>query len=214
MAAAVTAALVRRWTHRWGATSQEHRGSLPGDELVTAPAIVSTRAVTIDAEPEEVWSWLVQIGQDRAGMYSFDRLENLLGLGIHSTDEIRDEWQHLAPGDRIVLTPPGWAGIPNGYSLPVKMVDPPHTLVLRQSPPEHPWDAVWTFHITPTGDGRCRLLSRGRSHRQQGLRGLKDLALDAVMDPITMFMTRKMLLGIRARAEAWSRRSVARTDRA
>lgn len=191
------------------ATSQEHGESLPGDDLVADPAIVSTRAVTIDAPPEEVWSWLVQIGQDRGGMCSYDWIENLLGLGIHSTDEIRDEWQHLEQGDRIVLMPAGWAGITDGYSLRIAMVDPPHTLVLRQSPPEHPWDAVWTFHIAPAVDGRNRLISRGHSHRHRGLRGLKDLALDAVMDPVTMIMTRKMLLGICARAKAGAGRSIA-----
>jgi hypothetical protein len=204
---AVSAFLIsaaRGATHQWGATSAEHRATLPGDELVADPAIVSTRAVTIDAPAEEVWSWLVQIGQDRGGMYSYDALENLLGLHIHSTREIRGEWQHLAVGDRIVLVPVGWAGMKDGYVLPVAIVDAPHTLVLRQSPPEHPWDAVWSFHIESLPDGRSRLLSRGRSRRHAGARGVADVVLDAVMDPVTWFMTRKMLLGIKQRAEAAS----------
>jgi hypothetical protein len=191
-----------RATHRWGATLDEHLDALPGDELVANPAIVSTRAVTIDAPVEEVWSWLVQIGQDRGGMYSYDALENLLGLDIHSTREKRNEWQELAVGDRIVLVPAGWAGMKAGYTLSVAIVDPPHTLVLRQSPPEHPWDAVWSFHIKELPDGRSRLLSRSRSHRHTGTRGVTDVALDAVMDPVTWLMTRKMLLGIKERAEA------------
>ena len=203
--------LAYRATHRWGATVAEHRATLPGDELVADPAIVSTRAVTIDAPAEEVWSWLVQIGQDRGGMYSYDAVENLLGLHIHSTREIRGEWQDLAVGDRIVLVPVGWAGMKDGYVLPVAMVDAPHTLVLRQSPPDHPWDAVWSFHIEALPDGRSRLVSRGRSRRHAGARGGADVVLDAVMDPVTWLMTRKMLLGIKQRAEAASphRRSAA-----
>jgi hypothetical protein len=193
-----------RATHRWGATLAEQRATLPGDELVADPAIVSTRAVTIDASAEDVWSWLVQLGQDRGGMYSYDALENVLGLHIHSTREIRNEWQDLAVGDRIVLVPAGWAGMKAGYVLPVAIVDAPHTLVLRQSPPEHPWDAVWSFHIEALPDGRSRLLSRGRSRRHTGTRGVADVVLDALMDPVTWFMTRKMLLGIKERAEAAS----------
>ena len=200
---------VRRATHTWGATSVEQVEVLPGDELVADPAIVATRAVTVDASVEDVWSWLVQIGQNRGGMYSYDWAENLLGLDIHSTDEIRPEWQTLATGDRIVLVPAGWRGLQAGYELPVARVDPPTTLVLRQSPPEHPWDAVWSFHVRPLPDGRTRLLSRGRSHRHRGGRGIFDLGIDALMDPVTWLMTRKMLLGIKERAE---RRGVAERE--
>lgn len=205
--AAATGGLLlgRRVTHRWGATPEEHVHALPGDELVADPAIVSTRAVTIAAEPEEVWAWLVQIGQDRGGMYSYDRLENLIGLDIHSTDRLRDEWQHPNVGDRVVLVTPGQLGMADGYSMPIERLDPPHTLVLRQSPPEHPWDAVWSFHVRPLDGGGSRLISRGRSHRHPGARGAADLVLDTVMDPITWLMTRKMLLGIRQRAEGRDR---------
>jgi hypothetical protein len=202
-AAAVAAVLVaRRSTHGWGATPEERRMRLPGDDLVPDPAIVSTRGVTIEAAAASVWPWLAQMGQDRGGMYSYDRLENLFGLDIHSADRIHDEWQDVHVGDRIVLVPPGWPVLRAGYSLPVAVVDPPHTLVLRQSPPEHPWDAVWSFHLRPLGPGACRLLSRGRARRRAGLPGVADLVLDTVMDPVTFAMTRRMLLGIKARAES------------
>lgn len=198
-------AAVRSMTHRWGATREEHAATLPGDELVAAPALIATRAVTVDAPPERVWAWLVQMGQNRGGMYSYDWLENLIGLHIHTTDEIRDEWQHLAVGDRIVLVPEGTPAMPAGYALPVAAVDAPRTLVLRQCPPEHPWDAVWSFHVRPLGGGRTRLISRSRSHRRPGSRGVADLVLDVVMDPVTWVMTRKMLLGIKERAEGPAR---------
>jgi hypothetical protein len=191
----------RRATHGWGATAAERAEMLPGDQLVADPAIVATRAVTIGASIDAVWSWLVQIGQDRGGMYSYDHLENLLGLRIRSTDEIRPEWQSLEVGDRIVLVPAGWAGLEGGYTLPVALVDAPSTLVLRQAPPEHPWDAVWSFHLRALPAGGARLISRSRSHRHVGLRGVADVALDTIMDPVTWFMTRKMLLGIKERAE-------------
>lgn len=196
---AVTAAVLalRAHTH-WGATPEEISAVLPGDDLVPEPATSVTRAVGIDAPPDEVWRWLVQIGQDRGGMYSYDAAENLIGLDIHSTDEIHERWQHLAAGDRVVLVPPGWAGLREGYSLPVARVEPGRALVLRQAPPEHPWNAVWSFVIVPDGAGRCRLLSRSRAERPPGA-ALR--AVTRALDLVALVMTRRMLLGIKERAE-------------
>ena len=161
------------------------------------PADMVTRAVTVDAPAQEVWSWLVQIGQDRGGMYSYDWAENLLGLHIHSADQIRDEWQGLAPGDEVRLVPRGWLGMKKGYALAVALVDAGRSIVLRQHPPEHPWNAIWSFHIIPIGVDRCRLVTRSRAARQHRLAAVATRA----MDPVTLVMERKMLLGIKARAE-------------
>jgi hypothetical protein len=182
----------------WGATAEEAAAALPGDELVPDPAENTTLAVTVAAPPEEVWAWLVQMGQNRGGMYSYDRLENLIGLRIHSTDEIRPEWQHLAAGDRVVVVPEGYGPMPAGYAFTVARVNPPRALVLRQAPPEHPWNGVWSFHIVPAADGRCRLLSRSRTEIPPRL-GLR--VATRVGEPVTLVMTRRMLRGVKARAE-------------
>ena len=181
----------------WGATSQEQGITLPGDELVADPASVATRAVTVAAPPVEVWRWLVQIGQDRGGMYSYDWLENIIGLRIHSTDRISEEWQHLDAGDQVRLVRKGWLGRKDGFALPVARVDPGRAIVLREQPPQQPWDAVWSFHVVPLGSGRCRLISRSRSAFPRGAARLATWA----MEPVTLVMTRKMLLGIKQRAE-------------
>lgn len=182
----------------WGATADEVAAVLPGDELVPEPAEQTTLAVTVEATPEEIWAWLVQIGQGRGGMYSYDWLENLIGLDIRTTDEIREEWQHLAVGDRVVVVPEGYGPMPAGYAFTVARADPGRALVLRQSPPEHPWNGVWSFHVLPAGDGRCRLVSRSRTERppQVGLR-----AATRVGEPVTLLMTRRMLLGLKHHAE-------------
>ena len=175
--------------------------TLPGDEVVPGPAEIITRAVSIEAPAAEAWRWLVQVGQDRGGMYSYDRLDNLLGLHIHSTSEIREEWQHLTVGDQVWLIPRGWLGMPEGFALPVARIEAGQSIVLREQPPAQPWDAVWSFHLIPLGERRCRLLSRSKAARQHGLtRGI-----NATMDLVTLMMTRKMLLGIKARASSTSR---------
>jgi len=195
-----TAALATQVLHAtrdWGAMPDEVTRVLPGDELVPGPAEQTTLAVDVDAPAEAAWPWLVQIGKDRGGMYSYDWLENLVGLDIHSTDEIREEWQHLAAGDRVVVVPPGYSPMPDGYSFPVAQVLPGRALVLRQAPPEHPWNSVWSFHLVPAGAGRCRLISRSRTERprQPGLR-----IATRLMEPVTLVMTRRMLRGIAERA--------------
>jgi hypothetical protein len=198
-AGAVTLGLqVAHVRRNWGATADEVAAALPGDELVHAPAEEMTLAVTVEASAEEIWAWLVQIGQDRGGMYSYDWLENLLGLQIHSAGEIRQEWQHLAAGDRVVVVPEGYGPMPAGYAFRVAQVDRPRALVLRQAPPEHPWNGVWSFHVVPAGEGRCRLLSRSRTEvpSQLGVR-----IATRVGEPVTLVMTRRMLHGIKRRAE-------------
>lgn len=182
----------------WGATAGERASVLPGDELVPEPADSTTMAVGVDAPAAQVWRWLVQIGQDRGGMYSYDVLENLIGLDIRSAYEIREEWQHLAVGDRVVLVPEGWAALPAGYALPVARLDPGRALVLRQAPPEHPWNAVWSFVVEPVDERRSRLLSRSRAERPASA---AVRAATAAMDPLRVLMTRRMLLGIKERAE-------------
>ncbi|MCZ2812090.1 hypothetical protein O2W15_11655 [Modestobacter sp. VKM Ac-2979] len=201
VAAVGTGILGARLLHarrNWGATADEVRSTLPGDDFVPEPAEQTTLAVSIDAPAERIWAWLVQIGQDRGGMYSYDVLENLVGLDIHSAEEIRDEWQHLAVGDHVVVVPEGFGPMPDGYSFTVALADPGRALVLRQSPPEHPWNGVWSFHVVPRRDGGCRLLSRMRTEVQPQ-RGLR--IATRVLEPVTLVMTRRMLQGIKERAE-------------
>lgn len=193
--------VLTRWRNL-GATDEERTARYPDDELVPEPADDVTRAIAIDAPASVVWRWLVQIGQGRGGMYSYDGVENLLGLDIHSADRIHEEWQDLAVGDRVVVVPPGKLGMKDGYSFPVVRVDHERCLVLRQCPPEHPWNANWTFVIEPTGPESCRLISRSRAARQPGWKGSAAHVGGLAMDPVTWVMTRKMLHGIRDRAEA------------
>lgn len=189
------------WMNHWGASEEEIAASYPGDELIDSPADQTTMAVTIGAPAEVIWSWLVQLGQDRGGMYSYDALEQAIGLDIHSAEAINPDWQHLEPDDQVRLVPPGWGPLPDGYAFRVSMVDAPHTLVLRQGPPQDPWDGVWTFAIRPVGPGLCRLVSRTRTHRNRGAAQAALRAATSLGAPITWVMTRKMLLTLKERAE-------------
>ena len=189
------------WMSHWGASEEEIAAGYPGDELIESPADQTTMAVTIAAPAEVIWSWLVQIGQDRGGMYSYDGLEQVIGLEIHSAETINPAWQHLEPDDSVRLVPPGWGPLPDGYAFRVSMVEPPHTLVLRQGPPQDPWDGVWTFSIREVGPGLCRLVSRTRTHRNPGVAQAVLRAATTLGAPITWVMTRKMLLTLKERAE-------------
>jgi hypothetical protein len=184
----------RRVLLNWGATKHECNASLPGDDLVPEPAATTTRALMIDAPAEQVWRWLVQIGQDRGGMYSYDRLENLIGLRIHSTEWIHPEWQQLAVGDHVQLVRRGWFGMTEGYALTVRCVEPGRALVLH----DPAWPAVWSFHLRPVTGHSCRLVTRGRAPRPRGARAV----IEYLLAPVQFVMTRRMLLEIRRRAES------------
>jgi hypothetical protein len=197
-AVGLAALVAARRFRDWGATKGECDTVLPGDELIPEPADVTTRAVTVEAPAGEVWRWLVQIGQDRGGFYSYDWMENAAGLRIHSADWICPKWQHLHIGDAVRLVRPGWLGLRDGMALQVVRVEPGRSIVLRQQPPASPWDGVWSFHVVPHGPRRCRLVSRSRTARG----GLVLWLVAQVMDPIALVMSRRMLLGIKTRAES------------
>ena len=172
---------------RWGATEEEVAADMPGDELISAPTLVSTRAVTVSAATADVWPWLAQLGQGRGGFYSHDWIENLIGLRIHSSDRVLTEHQDVEVGDRIALAP-------DGSGLDVERVEPGRLLILRE--PSGGW--TWTFLLTPLGR-HTRLIVRNRWTTAGGSPWFR--AYMALIDPAAFIMERKMLLGIRERAE-------------
>ena len=179
--------LVREPVLTWGATVEEASGALPGDELLVDAEVVSTRAITVDAPPSAVWPWLVQMGSGRGGAYTYDWIENLFGLGMKSADRIHSEWQSLAVGDVI----PGRASLPG---MRVEILEPERALVTRSV--DGTW--VWAFVLDDLG-GTTRLLSRNRIAMPEP--SLGDRIGMAVMEPGSLVMERKMLLGIKERAE-------------
>ena len=196
-AAAALLYAARRYFRNWGTTKEECRMSLLGDELVRGPVVETTEAVWINASVSSVWPWLVQIGQDRGGLYSFETLENLVGLDYHNADRIHPEWQRLAAGDEMRLVPRGWMGLREGISMRVVDVVEQQSIVLRMTPPEHVWDALWSFHLIPHWEDRCRLLIRTRTR----LRHPGEVLTTELAGPAKALLTRGILLGIKRRVE-------------
>lgn len=202
----VASPLLRRWYNRWGATDDELARPLPGDELVKDPKLGYTRAITIEASPQQVWPWLAQIGQGRGGFYSFDGLENLVGCGIHSVDRILPQHQNLHIGDLVR------SGQDNHICWVVTRVHPTHHLVLQgagtptnvevpevvdEVPDKGYAASTWQWVLEPTAGGRrTRLIVRQRCtySRLQAL-------LWRVVEPVNFTMEREMLRGLKARAE-------------
>ena len=193
------------WHERWGATAEELSASLPGDDLVAEPASQSTRAITVRAPSAAVWPWVVQLGADRAGFYSYDWLENLFGLGIHSADEVVPEWQHRAVGDLVHANAAGTGGWYVVRVVPVEALVLQAANVRAGRPMRRDedlrWEFLWTFALREAPDGSTRLLVRERV----GFGSRWTAALMAPVGLVSFVMTRKMLRGIRDRAEALPR---------
>jgi hypothetical protein len=138
---AATERLYRRYLRRrvlnWGATEEEVARRSPGDELLESADIVATRVIGIDAPPSTIWPWLVQMGPGRAGAYTYDWIENLFGLNMHSADRIVPEWQQLEVGD-VLRSAEGRPG------MRVEILEPESALSNRSEAS----DWVWTlcFH--------------------------------------------------------------------
>lgn len=174
------------WMTNWGSTAAEQQMALPGDELNTDRTGQATKAITINAPPAVVWQWLAQIGQDRAGFYTYTWLENLVGANIHNSNEIHPEWQHLAVGDAWRLVPPDYLwGVGKDAASPVQLSEPGHALVVEM---------FGAFVIVPIDAHTSRLIMRGAT-------GPGNPATKLIWDPIVFTMARRMLLGLKARAE-------------
>ncbi|QLY28546.1 SRPBCC family protein [Nocardia huaxiensis] len=172
----------------WGATAEEAARAMPGDGLLSAPDVLATRAVTIAADPAAVWPWLVQIGPGRGGAYTYDWIENLLGLDMHSAESILPQYQNLSVGQTLPLGS-------SGPALRVAIADAPHALVFASL--DHRW--VWAFGLYPVAGG-TRLVSRNRIALPH-LSGPSRFVYTSIMEPGSLVMERKMLLGIKERAE-------------
>ncbi len=183
--------VLRRPIMTWGATDAEADTPLPGDELLEDADGISTRAITIDAPASAVWPWLAQMGPSpRGGVYTYDWIENLLGLNIHSVDHVIPELQHPRIGEEITF---------GGNRMRFERIEPERVLAFRSA--DGNW--VWSFVLVES-DGRTRLISRNRFR-------LPTLAVRIAMlpmEPGSLVMERKMLLGIRERAERLARGAV------
>jgi hypothetical protein len=181
---------VRPWHMRWGATDAEVARPMAGDDLVSNPVHVTTRAVTIRAERTDVWPWLVQMGYGRGGMYSYDFVDRVMGiLDRESTWQIMPEHQQLKVGDVIPMG--------SGPSWPVAALEPYRSMVLHiQEPGVH---VTWSYSLKGLGWRLTRLVLRVRTWLE-----IKPqiVPLLVVMDPGEFLMVRKHLLGVKARAEA------------
>jgi len=177
---------------RWGATDAEIAASFPGDELVPSPAISYNRAVTVNATPEEIYPWIVQLGAERGGMYSYSWFEtDILQCELINADRIHAEWQGLKVGDQVKMCP----GDSGPHPWDVARLEPNHAVVLGHQEAGQ-WSDVWQFVLLPQSDGTTRLVLRSRDMKTGGLWD--------VIRPGVFIMERGMLLGIKERAEGFS----------
>jgi len=175
---------LREWVLTWGATTEEASRRLPGDELLESADGVSTRAIGIAAPAAAIWPWLAQMGPaPRGGAYTYDWIESLFGLKMHSVDRVLSEFQHPEIGDTIALGP---------NRMRLELVEPEEVLSWRSE--DGNW--IWTF-VLEEGDGQTRLISRNRFR----LPSLAARVAMLPMEPGSLVMERKMLLGIKQRAE-------------
>jgi hypothetical protein len=199
IAAAFATPFRRTRRRRWGLDETTAARSLPGDSLIAAPRWTWTHGVEIEAPASAVWPWVAQIGADRGGFYSYQWLENLAGCALRNAETVHPEWQ--------VRTGQGLVVHPDMPPLRVVAVDPGRSFVAYAPAAAdaraagRPWVAVsWLFLVEPLGPHRCRFISRYRAATSRDL--ATRLAYGpALLEPIGFAMDRRMLLGVKRRAE-------------
>lgn len=204
IALAFATSFLRGARSHWGVDEETAARLHPGDELVPDPAWSWTHGVEIEAPAESVWPWVAQIGADRAGFYSYQWLENLAGCQVRNAERVHPEWE-ARRGDKLSIHP-------EAPPLDIVEVEPGRYLVAYGAPDEaaraagEPWVAVtWVFEVERLGEARCRFISRYRCALSKDLKTRLAFGAGAV-EPIGFAMDRRMLLGLKARAEAKTKR--------
>lgn len=203
MLAALLTPFLRRSRNHWGVEASEAAAARPGDELVPEPLWSWTHGIEVQAAPERVWGWIAQIGADRAGFYSYQWLENLVGCHIQNANAVHPEWE-LKLGDPLLLHP-------KAPALSIALLERNRYLVAHAAVDESardagkPWAATsWLFQIEPLAEGKCRVLTRFRVACSSDVASRLSLG-PTLLEPIGFAMDRRMLLGIKARAEGRAR---------
>lgn len=201
---------VRPWHLQWGLPSGEGPLALPGDSLVQSPKVEATHAIEIQATPDRIWPWLVQMGQGRGGFYSYTWLENLVGCAMKNADEVVPEWQNLNVGDPVWLHP-------GAAPMEVKVLERNRTLVFytgagafadfgdrfaSHSDPQ--FASSWAFVLQPLDGDSTRLVVRNRSTYGPGLQN--ELTVRCLLEPAHFLMERKLLKTLKSLVENEGRR--------
>ena len=199
MLLALATPVLRGARSHWGVPPEAARLAYPGDDLVPAPRWAWTHGVEIDASAATVWPWIAQIGANKGGFYSYQWLENLAGCNVRNAETVHPEWE-AKPGNDLRLHP-------DMPPLKVNAVDRGRWFVAYGAPDESaraagkPWVAAsWLFFLEPLGEQRCRLLSRYRAACSNDLWTRLSFGPTAV-EPVGFAMDRRMLLGVKERAE-------------
>jgi hypothetical protein len=183
---------LRRWFASWGTTPADLARVMAGDSFIVNPTHSATHAITIDAPPEDIWPWLLQMGYKRGGLYSYDWLDRLFGiLDRPSSNRVLPDFQYLDVGDKILLGPG------EKQKLTVVALEPCRALVLSYK--EHGFDWVWQFGLYPLGKDQTRLVTRGT---ERVANTVGSWLFMRVMEPAAFIMTRRMLVGLKQHAQA------------
>jgi hypothetical protein len=196
--------VLRNWCLHWGTTPAEAQATLPGDELFPVFQGEATHAITVHASAQQIWPWLMQIGQDRSGFYSYTFLENTIGADMPKVEHLVSEWKPRTVGETV------WFATPKRFDGRGRMVaarvEPERSFVMvgpddwkRLRSEERAQDGFWSFTLQPLGNGQCRLIARVRSGKAPTLMSAATGRL--FWEPMHFIMEQKMLRTIRDLSE-------------
>ena len=184
--------------NNWGTSKDELMQQFLGDAIIDVPKMVSTKSIRITAEPKQIWPWLVQMGQGRGGFYSYERLQNLVGLQMENADQIIPEYQDTAIGDIMKLSPQGGGEVIVMEENQAIVLYADEKQMINPNIKESRFSTTWLFYLEHKDGGESKLYSRGR-YRFKGI--IIGVMMRIFLEPITFVMERKMLKGIKKRVE-------------
>lgn len=182
--------VLRPGFRKWNSTFEEVNMKFPGDKVISDYRTGSTRAIEINASPEEIWNELIQVKKKRPDVYNYNWIENLLNYKfIRRNKYLRFLRKRLSSNKFVIFKP--------SESTSVYAEQAQKYLIFRDID-KRGNQYCWIFYLKKE-ETSTRLLIRSVYKYKPGF--LNYIIWEYISEPVYYIVEKRMLKAVRKQVE-------------